>query len=182
MMLLVDSSGSMERMPDQVDGNGNTVGVDRLPVCNGSTSERNRWSITLEALTGDFSNYACTTEDRSDYAQDQYDYGYFLPHFNFTRSGGVAAPQKDNGVLDSFLHRIKFGLMTFDGVGTTLGGDTLVDLPKWGTTSFLSEANGGPGMHSYGKVGSLSFPGCATTYGITPARVGPARIPAPWSP
>ena len=72
-------------------------------------------------------------------------------------------------ILDSFRNRVKFGLMTFDGVGTTIGGETLVPWTDWSNDNnpaFVTRANGAPGMFSYGHPKRLSFPGCPTDYGI----------------
>ena len=61
VMLLVDTSGSMERLSGGSDA--------PLPVCSGSvggTNQRNRWTQTVEALTGTWSdtNYYCSTISR----------------------------------------------------------------------------------------------------------------------
>jgi type IV pilus assembly protein PilY1 len=62
---------------------------------------------------------------------------------------------------------VKFGLMTFDGVGTTINGDTLVQYSQFFTNNTLiSATNGASGMYSYGSVGRLAFPGCDRDYGI----------------
>jgi type IV pilus assembly protein PilY1 len=165
VMLLVDTSGSMERMPDESVGTG-------YPKCTGnpaSHDDRNRWAVTLEALTGTFNDFSCVREERSSYARSEYDYGYHLPHHRIQYTS-----QASNGLLDNFLYRLKFGLMTFDGVGTTLHGDTLVPYARWKPSdSFWDEAYGPPGMYSYGRVGRLSFPNCVDDYGINAGARGP---------
>lgn len=169
VMLLVDTSGSMERMPDESVGTG-------FPTCTGnpaSKDDRNRWAVTLEALTGTFNDFACVREERSSYARTDYDYGYHLPHHKIQYSSQVA-----DGLLDNFVYRLKFGLMTFDGVGTTLHGDTLVPYARWKPTDpFWDEAYGAPGMYSYGRVGRLSFPDCPSDYGINSGARGPGTHP-----
>src|SRR4051794_29428849 len=68
MMLLVDTSGSMERRIDEAG-----QPTDRLPDCTGpQASRRNRWANVVEALTGSFvdgsgvDKFTCTPEDRVD--------------------------------------------------------------------------------------------------------------------
>jgi type IV pilus assembly protein PilY1 len=163
-MLLVDTSGSMERIPDD----GSNPNCDNcVPQCTGDTmvdrNNKTRWALTVEALTGTIQNYQCRSVDRSTYLHTEYDYGYYLPHIDFSQG----LTQATDGILDSFGTRVKFGLMTFDGVGTTLGGDTLVPYHTWfDDAGFLASANGAAGMYSYGDVGRLAFPGCITDYGI----------------
>ena len=60
-MLVIDTSGSMERMPTCECED--LACRNCLPVCNPTTSggvpEKNRWATTLEALTGTFNNFQC---------------------------------------------------------------------------------------------------------------------------
>lgn len=174
VMLLVDTSGSMERVPD--DGT-NPACSDCVPTCANDpvldATHKTRWAMTVEALTGTIQDYRCVTENRATYPSTEYDYGYYLPHVNFTQS----LTQASDGILDSFANRVKFGLMTFDGVGTTIGGETLVPYTTWGDQSFLDRANGAPGMYSYGRIGRLSFPGCPTDYGVNAGARGPGTHP-----
>lgn len=190
MMMLVDTSGSMERKPDT------SSCVDCLPSCNNnsSTDEKNRWAITLEALTGSLSSYACTKRDRTVYT-GQYDQDYFLPHYEFMfQSPGftVANTQANDGVLDSYKTRLKFGLMTFDGVLTTVNGATLV---PWNTYSGVkTKILGVDGMYSYPDDTAtqsmtsntpsdafgwkpLSFPGCPEVYGVNGGARGTGSTP-----
>jgi type IV pilus assembly protein PilY1 len=174
VMLLVDTSGSMERLPA-------TAALDEspLPTCTGNTTQdslqKNRWALTLEALTGSFQSFTCQETDRSSapFMSTDYDYGYYLPHINF----GTSPQQNQDGILDSFANRMKFGLMTFDGVGTTINGETLVGINEYTTEPFISLANGAPGMYSYGEVRRLSFPGCPTDYGVNAGARGEGTHP-----
>jgi type IV pilus assembly protein PilY1 len=176
MMLLVDTSGSMEHKPDV---GGTSPCIDCDPVCSDNpvldANQKNRWAITLEALTGTFTSFRCKRVARSTYV-GAYDQDYFLPHFDFTTS----VPGTD-GVLDAYAKRLKFGLMTFDGVNTTINGETLV--PHANYASVKAQVLGKAGMYSYpDSVASvsattdtpvnqygwkpLSFPKCNAVYGI----------------
>jgi type IV pilus assembly protein PilY1 len=161
VMLLVDTSGSMERLPAT-----SATDDSPLPTCSGTPVQKNRWAMTVEALTGSFQNYTCQVVDRTTtptFTPASYDYGYYLPHIDF----GTNPPQNTDGMLDSFANRIKFGLMTFDGVGTTMSGETLVPyLDFFNNTAFMTQVSGAQGMYSYGRVGRLSFPGCPSDYGV----------------
>ncbi|MET0286233.1 MAG: hypothetical protein ABW352_17270 [Polyangiales bacterium] len=189
MVLMVDTSGSMERKADT------SSCVDCLPACNNSAAdERNRWAITLEALTGTFTNYRCVKRDRSVYT-GQYDQAYFLPHYEFTMVSPtflVPAAQAADGLLDSYKSRLKFGLMTFDGVSTTVNGATLV---PWTTYNAVkTNVLGQPGQYSYpdavanpNSYGTtpnnawgwkpLSFPGCLDYYGVNAGARGKGLTP-----
>jgi type IV pilus assembly protein PilY1 len=87
VLLLVDSSGSMEYMaqPD-------AAGKIRLPVCNPGqpllTNEQNRWASLVSVLTGEIRDYSCDRVTRSsatflseyDLSGNQpYDKDYTLP-------------------------------------------------------------------------------------------------------
>jgi type IV pilus assembly protein PilY1 len=158
IMLLVDTSGSMERLTSSAS----------LPVCANDTvadaDQKNRWAVTLEALTGTFNTFACRETNRSTYAPTEMDYGYYLPHFDITSINN----QSNDGLLDTYKFSAKFGLMTFDGVGTTLTGESLIPYADWlpvgGTFDTL--AKGPQGMYSYGEVRQLVFPGCIEEYAV----------------
>src|SRR5689334_1004753 len=64
VMLMVDTSGSMERMP----------GTNDLPNCASTdvNLKKNRWAVTLEALTGSFDTFSCKERNRSS-AADGFD-------------------------------------------------------------------------------------------------------------
>ncbi len=164
IMLLVDTSGSMERMP----------GSETLPDCASPDPalKKNRWAITLETLTGSFDTFSCAEQNRSSaadgYSDADYDYGYYLNHYEFVdpeRDGTFAAQTADDGILDVFKNRAKFGVMTFDGVGTVLGGEPLMDFATYNAAEADSDGIFGvQGMYSYGEAKKLVFPGCLTTY------------------
>lgn len=167
VILLVDTSASMDYAMSSVSGAGG-----QLPVCTGnagSPSGRSRWITLLESLTGTYSSgYYCSTIDRRTAyvgAPDQ-----FSSH-TFARPFGT---QGTDGVLDQYLDRVRFGLMTYDNVygilpppvGPNLGlppsSQFMVDQGVWaGVGAAIATA---PGDYSYGSAYPLRFPGCTTTY------------------
>ncbi len=88
IMLLVDTSGSMEY---QVDGSDVTCS----PL--GGTNNKSRWTQVVEALTGSINNYTCETIDRLSSTfrdgvyrlnnQAPYDYNYTVPFHRALSSG-----------------------------------------------------------------------------------------------
>lgn len=161
VMLLVDTSGSMERL-------GSCVCTTRscsecLATCGGIgvSGERNKWAITLEALNGTWDTFTCATEDRNTAAYvGQYDYTYYLPHNRLP----LIVPQNNDGILDVYRDRVKFGLMTFDGAGTTTTGNPLVDAVTFQTPGFQNLSETEQGMYSYGADKLFNYPSCPTDY------------------
>ncbi|MBW2162508.1 MAG: hypothetical protein JRH14_21530 [Deltaproteobacteria bacterium] len=106
-MLLVDTSGSMERKPNCICTT--PACLECLPVCSPGAYEQNRWSVVAQALTGEFSPYECNSDTRIGgiYA-GEYDEGYFLPHIQLPQEiPTYIGSQGGNGVLDIYLERIK---------------------------------------------------------------------------
>ncbi|MBW2460990.1 MAG: hypothetical protein JRH11_05045 [Deltaproteobacteria bacterium] len=155
--LLVDSSGSMERMPDCTCSTTNCS--ECLPAC--AAGDKNRWAILLEAFTGTFDTWSCTENDRSGYT-GEFDHNYFLPHYE--APVGIST-QQNNGVLDSYLERIRFSLMTFDGVSTLSNQASLVPASSW-AGGFLTQSDAAAGMYSYGGYKAFNFPGCLTDFAL----------------
>lgn len=98
VMLLIDSSGSMERMAD-----------DSMPkICSTNSkmlNDMNRWQTLVTVLTGTVNNRACYKLDRSSktfldlYSLDgvkPYDYNYFLPHYHMLSGDCFAGPGNYN--------------------------------------------------------------------------------------
>ncbi len=90
VMLLVDTSGSMEQM---IDSTSPESGADACTVTGGATgaaTNPNRWGTLLQVLTGQFAQgYRCYKDDRSSGSfKDEYtingsppyDYGYSTPY------------------------------------------------------------------------------------------------------
>ncbi len=140
--------------------------LECLPVCGAGTYEQNRWSVVAQALTGEFSPYQCNSDTRIGgiYA-GEYDEGYFLPHIQLPQEiATFTGSQSGNGVLDTYLERIKFGLMTFDAIGTLSDRPPLVTQAAFLTAPFPAESLGTKGMYSYAGDRPYSFPGAFTTY------------------
>lgn len=151
MMLVVDTSGSMERLPGcSCTGQSCT---ECLPDCD--AGEKNRWAVTLEALTGSWDDFQCERQERTSANGATYDLGYPIPHFQ-----PADAMQNEDGILDSYIDRVKFGLMTFDGQPTWRGASPLVPANAWREAKSRDEE----GLWSYGSARDFSYPGCATDF------------------
>ncbi|MFW5926294.1 MAG: hypothetical protein ACOCV4_09020, partial [Myxococcota bacterium] len=155
VMLLVDTSGSMERLPGCACS---TPGCEEcLPMCStAGEDQRNKWAFVLEALTGQWEDFDCTRQVRSggEFAGAA-DQGLKPDHF----APPVDSAQRNNGILDVYVDRVKFGLMTFDPVSTfsDLSTDLLTE------TEFqlrMADNPAAPGGFSYGGPKSYTFPNC----------------------
>ena len=133
-------------------------------MCGGGagTDEQNRWSIVAQALTGEFTTYECNSDLRIGgiYA-GEYDEGYFLPHIQLPHELG--GTQSENGVLDTYIERIKFGLMTFDSIGTLSDRPPLVTEADFLVPAFLADSIDTKGMYSYADNKPYTFPGAGGT-------------------
>jgi len=76
VMLLVDSSGSMERKTNCTCTT--PACTECLPDC--TRGERNRWVEVLDALGGTIDGYGCEALDRTEANGATFDLGYHLPH------------------------------------------------------------------------------------------------------
>jgi type IV pilus assembly protein PilY1 len=163
-MLLVDTSGSMERKPNCICTT--PACLECLPVCGVGTYEQNRWSVVAQALTGEFIPYECNSDARiGGIYTGEYDEGYFLPHIQLPQEiPAYGGSQTANGVLDTYIERIKFGLMTFDSIGTLSDRPPLVSQADFLLAPFPAESAGTKGMYSYGPDAPYSFPGALTTF------------------
>jgi type IV pilus assembly protein PilY1 len=119
IMLLVDTSGSMEYAAD-----GTKVACDQVDATltteTKAASQKSRWTQLVEVLTGDVSDYSCYTQDRSSTAFrdefrlggiDSYDYAYQVPY-----------------------HRIVSGTSSTGGLCTIGAGVVDTNPFLWGTT------------------------------------------------
>jgi type IV pilus assembly protein PilY1 len=161
VMLLVDTSGSMERLPGCACAT--PACNECMPMCTSapSSDERNRWATIVEAMTGGYNEFSCDRQNRhTSTFSGQYDYGYYIPHFALDTGGG----QANDGVLDAYRERAKFGLMTFDGVPTFTDSSDLVFQSVFETR--LSDNVAAEGMYSYGEPKAFTFPGCGDPHMI----------------
>ena len=165
VMLLVDTSGSMER---KASCTCETPACEEcLPDC--SQRESNRWMDTLEALAGTRQVRGCDRLERTAENGATYDEGYYLPHF---APRGVPG---DDGVLDTYRDRVRFGLATFDAWDIYQGATPPVPAGQFDFATSSSEAGlwsynpsevlGESILSEYGKpVGTLRYPGTDTDY------------------
>jgi type IV pilus assembly protein PilY1 len=174
VLLVVDSSGSTERLPRCSCSSAGCL--ECLPDC--SAGDRNRWTHVIEALGGTLDGYRCERLERTEQNGATYDVGYFTPHFAPRGTPG------DDGVLDVYRDRLRFGLATFDSMDTYLGATSLV--PR--TVFDLDRSASVDGLWSYnpiralqqpiytesgGLVGSVNYPGCSAPYYIDSGVRGP---------
>jgi type IV pilus assembly protein PilY1 len=179
IMLVVDTSGSMER---QAECSCTTPAcVECLPRCNlpndpisfrPPPEKINRWAVTLEALTGEFNNFACDPIERTEgnLGADAYDLDYTFPYHQpwACSTSGTPCPynalanpplQKSDGILDLNISGIRFGLMTFDGIAT-YGRDTQLTEAQFDEPT----SNDIDGLWSYGGKKPYRYPNCENVY------------------
>jgi len=144
--------------------------------------ERNRWATAVETLTGTFTNFECTEFNRNT-PSFTYDRGYLAPHHALAPAAKTCAvdadcagslfartcvagactgtlPQAPDGVLKRYETEVRFGLMTFDTIGTYSGSSQLI--PDYEFLTSRSEAV--DGMYSYGGAQPFTYPNCLNTY------------------
>lgn len=165
VMLIVDTSGSMER---QTNCTCTSAGCNEcLPRCGADGSDKNRWASVLEALTGTFDDFSCERHAREEFT-GEYDEKYAVPYHE------PRGRQRDDGVLQAFANRVRFGLATFDSV------DSYDRAVQRGPEEFdFDRAAGRDGQWSYPpaidmnqleqrsdgtRVGFYRYPGCPHAY------------------
>jgi hypothetical protein len=162
-LLLVDTSGSMEL---KAGCTCTSPGCEEcLPDC--ASGERNAWAEVVETLAGTLDG--CEKLERTKLNGATFDLGYFAPYH---APRGV--PQ-DDGILDVYRDRVRFGLATFDSFDTYLGAGPLVTVDEFD----WDKSAGMEGEWSYnpitafgdaafteqgGLVGQGRYPGCSAPY------------------
>jgi type IV pilus assembly protein PilY1 len=181
IMLVIDTSASMERLPTCAC---TTPSCEEcVPQCGLANlsggvppeEKKNRWALTLEALTGTFNNFECESIARTSTNNMTYDLGFHMPYFQpwdcDTQSPGTRCAfdsdnstrdQRADGILDLNESAIRFGLMTFDGLDTMVGYPPLVSVTDFTNNLALSEAV--QGLWSYGGAERFHYPNCTTSY------------------
>ncbi|MDD9943718.1 MAG: PilC/PilY family type IV pilus protein, partial [Myxococcales bacterium] len=203
MMLVVDTSGSMERKPQCACQTPSCS--ECLPDCGAANDisgssppgKKNRWAVTLEALTGTFNDFECEPLPRIPDNGMTYDLGYYLPYHQPWHCSGTdtackatvspttaLVSQNPDGILDTYVTRVRFGLMTFDGWDTYLGQGPLIYEQDYQWS--LAEAEGG--LWSYGSYtdtgveitrkdgsvpGRFHYPNCEFDYQMDTGARGP---------
>jgi len=111
VLLLVDTSGSMER---KAECTCTTPACEEcLPDC--AAGERSRWIDAVEVLAGQVADYGCESLPRTSENGATFDANYFTPHHALRGVPG------DDGLLDVYRTRVRFGLATFDAWDSYLG-------------------------------------------------------------
>jgi len=113
VLLLIDTSGSMEYDADQPGvETGDNDGSLTPPTCAGvGNSGKSRFIVAVEVLTGNFANYQCLLEDRSNNSVPpcpREDCPYPVPHVV------PLGTQAVDGLIDRNAYDFKFGVMMFD--------------------------------------------------------------------
>lgn len=179
VLLLVDTSGSMERT---------VAGGEPICVPLGPPppdAQRSRWTSVVEALTGPVAGFSCLAQPRtkaafwSEYrlgAVDPYDKNYYLPFHRILSGGCTKGPGPSGvqdhyytgpgnacptpfaalapGLLDTARDHVRFALMTFDTLPDPSTGIADPAGGVKGTWSYFLGFQGG-GAHARG-----SLPGC----------------------
>ncbi|MEZ4288485.1 MAG: hypothetical protein R3A47_10145 [Polyangiales bacterium] len=164
VILLLDSSGSMERRSDCTCTT--DACTECTPICNNATStyERSRWTVLVEALTGEYTNFECRIQNRNGPTYTgKYDQGYVPDHVQLPGEFITSPPQSQNGILDYYIDRIKFGMMTADGIGTLATGQREVTRNDYEQPAFHDETITNLGLFSYGDDKVWTFPAGAPT-------------------
>lgn len=188
VMLLLDTSGSMEKRPGCACTTPECTECLPSDPTNGPVDPavRNRWGIMLEALTGQIVGYNWAEIDRAAVPPTDPDFHYFIPHYqprgetnlgNCTAAGGAISLlppaneplcQIENGILDVYRERVRFGLMTFDTVPTMVGESQLMFNVDYTATLGTCMVDGvclngsSAGGYSYGGPREFHYPGCGT--------------------
>lgn len=183
VLLIVDSSGSMEHVSGQ----------DRFPTCNPSVagvSERSRWTDLVEVLTGTITDFRCQSIDRtsssflSEYrfpgAIPPPDYRYRNPYHR--PLSGTCAPRPDTDTLSGLSNAFTFVSPNYSHYSTGVGcdfnqaGDGLIDslgdLIRFGLMTFDTLPDARTGYNSgggYAPSWSQGVRGAFSYYYNTPA-------------
>ncbi len=157
VMLLIDSSGSMEYVGDCECTT--LTCRECMTDCSDAVPARNRWANVLEVLTGEWQSYSCVTDPNrrgtgpsGTVYTGQYDEDYYLSHAVHP----YGTPQADNGILDTYVDRVKFGLMTFDAHPTYTPFGALIPHASFNETL----SNGVRGAFSYAESRGFRYLGC----------------------
>lgn len=137
VLFLLDSSASM----DWIDDCSCTTPAcsECLPDC--ASGQRSRWLMMLEAVTGSFADFACE----------------LVPGAGASKHPQLAASttQRDDGVIDRFAGRARFGFATFDSVRGD-GKTSTAEVPLAQFDQLSSQ--GAAGMFSFGCVDGEACP------------------------
>jgi type IV pilus assembly protein PilY1 len=166
VMLLVDSSGSMEWKP----------GEDTYPLCDSANDQHSRWGELLEVLTGSIQDYHCSTVGRgSSNFRAEYSYaGVNPPDYRYQTPyhrpvSGTCTPGPGSSWTSTSPYQFPTNSIVFHQLGGTTActfnqlHDGLIstygDQVRFGLMTFDTNTNGGTGINSYGDgvAGTWSY-------------------------
>lgn len=113
VLILLDTSGSMERLADGTDPSRTAVSAKQITTTTPSTTVKTRWINALEVLTGPIKNYSIIQmpRDATNHFVEEYslgaanppaDQGFYLPHFR-----PLSGPLTANGACTLAPHSSK---------------------------------------------------------------------------
>ncbi len=177
VLILLDTSGSMERLP-----NGQLPAIDTV-TASIDPMQKSRWIDALEVLGGDFVNYSAIQVPRNtvDFANEYslvssgasappYDYGYYLPHFRPMANGCTPGPAVPKGpwpftypalstapYTQSF-GPTSFGWRTYTGATPALSPLQMTNCPSAATPSNIQDSLGVLSTFQYqARFGLMTF-------------------------
>src|SRR5882672_10711258 len=184
VMLLVDTSGSMEFAPDGSKVQCSQVDATLSGTEPTGTSQKDRWAQLVEVLTGDVQDYSCFTEDRRSAAfraeyklgtADATDFNYHVPYHRIV-SGTTTPCTIGAGIPDA--NAFSWGTTPFkyhlwNNTATACSNfqqsatgllDTYRDRMRFGLMTFDTSADAGTGVtgitspdYGTGTLGAWSY-------------------------
>ena len=181
VLLLIDSSGSMENMVDgqrpEAAGAACTPGVDM------TQDQKNRWAILVSALTGSMDHFSCEAVNRSSGAfkteytfdgAEPYDADYYLPYHRPLSNGCSARPgaagQAQTQWFDWPAGAIEYHPWNNAAASCTWDAqtngvlDTFETRARFGLMTFDSTAHEGTGASGSMRNGNLGMRGMWSYY------------------
>jgi type IV pilus assembly protein PilY1 len=151
VLILLDTSGSMERMIDGRDPDQNNTYGGLGSACNpGTQTEPNRWGVALQALTGDIQPfYSCVRMSRATGKK-------FVDEYSITAGGTLTRPYDTDYFLPYHRPVSMLGGTYAPGPPATVSGGTACVLAPWklpGTTA-AGDGVGNPSPQGDQTVGA----------------------------
>ena len=192
VMLLVDSSGSMEYMTSSTG----------QPACDPNSaagSQKSRWINLVEVLTGNITDYRCSTVDRSSASfvstfalggKRPADFGYSIPYHQPMSGNCIAGPGSINLSSNAFavsdgLGGSRIGFHQF-GTNNTCNFDqntstgllsTYASKVRFGLMTFDTSANSGTGHNGLSADATTGVAGTWSYFVNNPTQGRPGGCP-----